>query len=45
MDGRVDGWIQKWMDDLRWMHGCMMDGWVDEWVMDGWMMMAGGMNG
>ena len=34
MDGRVDGWIQKWMDGLGWMHGWMNDSWMDY---DGWM--------
>ena len=35
MEGRMDGWVEGWLDDGR------MDGWVggrmDEW-MDGWWM-------
>lgn len=45
------------MDGLRWMHGWMndswmdydgwmdYDAWMDEWVTDGWIMMAGCMDG
>ena len=36
--GRLDGWMEDWIDRTGWMGGWMedwMDGWMEDW-MDGW---------
>lgn len=33
MEGRVDEWINEWMDNDEWIHRWMMSGWV---VLDGY---------
>ena len=41
MDGSVDEWITRWMDDEwmmdRWMVGGNIGGWITRWMDDGWM--------
>ena len=31
MDGRIDGWMYRWMDGYR-MDEYRMDGWMDGWI-------------